>query len=306
MRSYDNVYVQGLLQTHGYAEAVIGNARTLVPPLHIDRLVELRMRRQQRLREDGFQGLVAVLTEGVIRTLVGGPDVMRDQLQHLIEVTQRYPVALHIPPFSAGALPGSDNVVIFGFERELDGTLVFTQPELAPSSPTPRTATSTTYSANPHSRWKISLGHRAPCDHAHPGSTAGESTFLGGWVARRDDRHASVGHGGGQPTVIGHQLHVRGIPVRGGHEMDSVQSPDHRSGERTRAVEDAGVHGDLCHRGKHLGGLGQLLGERGRVDQLTGVPVVVAPDGPQYLGAGQLGGDHQLVGPLVEPLLKRT
>jgi transcriptional regulator with XRE-family HTH domain len=131
VRSYDNVYVQGLLQTRAYAEAVIGNARTLVPPLHVDRLIELRMRRQRRLGEADFQGMTAVLTEGVIRTLVGGRDVMRDQLQHLLEVTQRYPLAVHILPFSAGPLPGSDNVVIFGFERELDGDVVYVDSETA-------------------------------------------------------------------------------------------------------------------------------------------------------------------------------
>ncbi len=131
VRSYDNVYVQGLLQTRAYAEAVVGNARSLVAPLHVDRLVELRMRRQRRLGDDDFQGLTAVLTEGVIRTLVGGPDVMRDQLQHLIEVTQRHSVAVHILPFSAGALPGSDNVVIFEFERELDGDVVYVDSETA-------------------------------------------------------------------------------------------------------------------------------------------------------------------------------
>jgi transcriptional regulator with XRE-family HTH domain len=131
IRSYDNVYVQGLLQTRAYAEAVVGNARTLVAPLHVDRLVELRMRRQQRLGGAGFEGLTAVLTEGVIRTLVGGRDVMRDQLQYLIEVTQRYPVAVHILPFSAGALPGSDNIVIFGFDPELDGDVVYVDSETA-------------------------------------------------------------------------------------------------------------------------------------------------------------------------------
>ncbi|MGH3765708.1 MAG: helix-turn-helix domain-containing protein [Pseudonocardiaceae bacterium] len=131
MRSYDNVYVQGLLQTRAYADAVVGNARTLVSPLHVDRLVELRMRRQRRLGDDDFQGLTAVLTEGVIRTLVGGRDVMRDQLQHLIEVTQRYPVAVHVLPFSAGAPPGSDNVVIFGFEDEIEGDVVYVDSETA-------------------------------------------------------------------------------------------------------------------------------------------------------------------------------
>jgi hypothetical protein len=124
-RSYDNAFVQGLLQTRAYAEAVIGNGRAFVAPINVDRVAELRLRRQQRLGENGFQGLVAVMTEGVIRTLVGGRDVMREQLRHLIEVSQEYPVTIHILPFSAGALPGSDNFVIFEFPDDLDGDVVY-------------------------------------------------------------------------------------------------------------------------------------------------------------------------------------
>lgn len=130
-RSYDNVFVQGLLQTRAYAEAVIGNGRAFVAPINVDRVAELRMRRQKRLAEDSFQGLVAVMTEGVIRTLVGGRDVMRDQLRHLIEVTQEYPVTIHILPFSAGALPGSDNFVIFEFPHDFDGDVVYVESDTA-------------------------------------------------------------------------------------------------------------------------------------------------------------------------------
>jgi transcriptional regulator with XRE-family HTH domain len=129
--SYDNVYVQGLLQTRPYAETLIGNARAFVSPINVDRMADLRMRRQQRLGEDGFQGLVAVLTEGVIRTIVGGRDIMRDQLRHLIEVTQQFPVTIHILPFVAGALPGTDNFVIFGFPHELDGEVVYVDSDTA-------------------------------------------------------------------------------------------------------------------------------------------------------------------------------
>ncbi len=130
-RSYDNVYVQGLLQTRAYAEAVIGNGRAFVPPINVDRVAELRMRRQQRLAEQDFQGLVAVMSEGVIRTLVGGRDIMREQLRHLIEVTQEYPVTIHILPFSAGALPGTDNFVIFEFPHDLDSDAVYVDSETA-------------------------------------------------------------------------------------------------------------------------------------------------------------------------------
>ena len=131
VRSYNTVFVQGLLQTRAYAEAVIGNGRAFIAPINIDRMAELRMRRQQRLGEDSFQGLVAVLTEGVIRTLVGGRDVMREQLRHLIEVTQEHPVTIHILPFSAGALPGTDNFVIFEFPHDFDGDVVYVESDTA-------------------------------------------------------------------------------------------------------------------------------------------------------------------------------
>lgn len=130
-RSYDNVYVQGLLQTRAYAETLIGNDRAFVSPINVDRMADLRMRRQQRLGEKDFQGLVAVLTEGVIRTIVGGRDVMREQLRYLIEVTQQYPVTIHILPFTAGASPGTDNFVIFGFPHELDGEMVYVDSDTA-------------------------------------------------------------------------------------------------------------------------------------------------------------------------------
>jgi hypothetical protein len=115
-RSYDTAYVQGLLQTKDYAEALIGSARAYIRPIDVDRLVELRLRRQKRLVEDDFQ-LTAVLTEGVVRTVVGGPEVMREQLRHLNRVAREHNVAMHVLPFTAGAPPGTDNFIIFEFPQ---------------------------------------------------------------------------------------------------------------------------------------------------------------------------------------------
>jgi hypothetical protein len=115
-RSYDTAYVQGLLQTKDYAEALIGSARAYIRPIDVDRLVELRLRRQKRLVEDDFQ-LTAVLTEGVVRTVVGGPEVMREQLRHLNQVAREHNVAMHVLPFTAGALRGTDNFIIFEFPQ---------------------------------------------------------------------------------------------------------------------------------------------------------------------------------------------
>ena len=53
-RSYDLAFVQGLLQTREYAEAVVSTARAFVNSVDVDRMVDLRLRRQQRLHEDDF------------------------------------------------------------------------------------------------------------------------------------------------------------------------------------------------------------------------------------------------------------
>lgn len=130
-RTYDCAFVQGLLQTREYAEAVVGSARAFVSPINVDRMVDMRLHRQDRLADPDFAGLTAVMTEGVIRTVVGGPQIMRDQLQHLLDIPSRLPVTIHVLPFRAGALPGADSFVVFGFPHEDDGEVVYVDSDTA-------------------------------------------------------------------------------------------------------------------------------------------------------------------------------
>lgn len=96
--------VPGLLQTEDYVQAL--NA-----PLHysglearVDDVVSVRLRRQERLSEaDDPLGLHVVLDEAVIRRVVGGPDVMRRQLHHLLAQMERPNVTVQVVPFSTGA-----------------------------------------------------------------------------------------------------------------------------------------------------------------------------------------------------------
>lgn len=130
-RSYDTAFVQGLLQTRRYAEAVVAAGRAFVAPIDVDRMVDMRLRRQKRLAEPSFHGLSAVMTESVIRTVVGGPTVMREQLEYLLDVGRQLPVTIHVLPFSAGALPGADNFVLFGFDHDEDGDVVYVDSDTA-------------------------------------------------------------------------------------------------------------------------------------------------------------------------------
>ena len=106
IRGYEISVVHGLLQTPQYARAVL----TEMFPRHtveqIDRLVDLRIQRQQRFDDDPPLELWAILDEAVIRRPVGGQAVMRGQLEHLLKMTARPGLTLQILPFSCGAHAG--------------------------------------------------------------------------------------------------------------------------------------------------------------------------------------------------------
>ncbi len=101
IREYELQFVPGLLQIEDYARAVIrlGN---LPSEEEVIRRAQARMSRQQILGRDNPPKVWAVLDEGVLRRVIGGPDVMKAQLRHLIEMCDHPAVTLQILPFSAG------------------------------------------------------------------------------------------------------------------------------------------------------------------------------------------------------------
>ncbi|MCP2237276.1 Helix-turn-helix domain-containing protein [Prauserella halophila] len=120
LSTYDAVFVQGLLQTEDYARAVVESARAWIRPTAVEDLVELRMRRQERLAEKGFGRLTAVLAESTLYHQVGGPNVLRAQLEKLCEVAEEGHQAVHVLPFESGPWPGIGGFVIFGFPDDED------------------------------------------------------------------------------------------------------------------------------------------------------------------------------------------
>ncbi len=101
IRTYQSQLVPGLLQTEDYARAVIGGALGESPE-EAERRVALRVARQMLLTRPGAPGLWAVVDEAVLRRPVGGPKVMRAQLERLIEATKLSNVTLQVLPFDAG------------------------------------------------------------------------------------------------------------------------------------------------------------------------------------------------------------
>lgn len=109
-RGWEPNVVHGLLQTPAYARAVLA-AHPGNRPGDIEDLVAVREKRQELLspelgdRPEPLE-LWAVLDEQVIRRPVGGPDVMREQIQHLVDMAARPNVTLQIVPIAKGAHPG--------------------------------------------------------------------------------------------------------------------------------------------------------------------------------------------------------
>jgi transcriptional regulator with XRE-family HTH domain len=107
IRTYEPELVPGLLQTADYARAVIRAGRPGDTAQEVDQRVEVRLERQEVLsRTDPPPPKVSVvLNEGVLARRVGGPEVMRAQLEHLTRGRDRANIIIQILPFSSGAHP---------------------------------------------------------------------------------------------------------------------------------------------------------------------------------------------------------
>ena len=116
IRTYELQFVPGLLQTRDYARAVImiGHARS--GSAEVERRVTLRMQRQELLVRPQPTQLWAIVDEAVLRRPIGGVEVMRAQLEALIEATKLPNVRLQVIPFDVGghaAAGGSYSILRF-------------------------------------------------------------------------------------------------------------------------------------------------------------------------------------------------
>ncbi len=102
IRTYEVQFVPGLLQTAAYARAVIRLGYPDDPEESIEHRVHLRMQRQERLRQKGGPRLWAVIDEAALKRPIGGEGIMREQLQHLLEVSMLPNITVQVMPFRFG------------------------------------------------------------------------------------------------------------------------------------------------------------------------------------------------------------
>jgi transcriptional regulator with XRE-family HTH domain len=102
IRTYECQIVPGLLQTEDYARIAFEGAPIPMRPDEVDKQVALRMERQGILTSDEPPLLRVVIDEGAVRRMVGGPTVMKAQIDKLIEESDRSNVQILMLPYAAG------------------------------------------------------------------------------------------------------------------------------------------------------------------------------------------------------------
>ncbi|MCX4641292.1 helix-turn-helix domain-containing protein [Streptomyces sp. NPDC055059] len=107
LRTYEPQYVTGLLQTPGYARAVLRGGLPNGSEEELVRRVELRLHRQSLLEREDAPTLWVVMEEAVLHRTVGSSDVMREQIERLLDVSELAHISVDIVPFTAGAHVGA-------------------------------------------------------------------------------------------------------------------------------------------------------------------------------------------------------
>ncbi|MGW3403258.1 helix-turn-helix domain-containing protein [Streptomyces zhihengii] len=127
LRVYESLIVPGLLQTREYAQAVIAGMWPEATPSEIDKRIQVRLKRQDRLADpDDPLRFWAVIDEALLRRTVGSPAVMAQQLTHLAELSERPHVTLQVLPFEVGAHPGMyGKFAILEFQDAMDASVVY-------------------------------------------------------------------------------------------------------------------------------------------------------------------------------------
>ncbi|MFF1487426.1 helix-turn-helix domain-containing protein [Streptomyces sp. NPDC058319] len=106
VRNYESSFIPGLLQTEGYARAVIKGVLPTATGKEVDQRVQARNERQGVFSKNDPLELWAIVDEAALRRTVGGTEVMVDQLNHLAKMAAEPYVTLQVIPFKSGAHPG--------------------------------------------------------------------------------------------------------------------------------------------------------------------------------------------------------
>ncbi|MGW2869661.1 helix-turn-helix domain-containing protein [Kitasatospora sp. NPDC001225] len=100
VRAYQDSMIYGPLQCRQYAQALFAHGVAAGNSEEIEELTRARLSRRDRFLEPDGPLLLVILDESAIRTVVGGPSVMRKQMEHLLEMAQLPNIIIQVAPFS--------------------------------------------------------------------------------------------------------------------------------------------------------------------------------------------------------------
>ncbi|UBU11156.1 helix-turn-helix domain-containing protein [Nonomuraea gerenzanensis] len=102
IRTYEVQFVPGLLQTKEYARAVVTAGAAGIGAEEIARRVDLRLERQRMFDRPDGPVFWAVIDEAALRRPIGGAEVMRAQIEHLVDLMRQPNITIQVMPFSFG------------------------------------------------------------------------------------------------------------------------------------------------------------------------------------------------------------
>ncbi|MFD9356463.1 helix-turn-helix domain-containing protein [Streptomyces sp. NPDC060031] len=116
-RTYEYQLVPGLLQTEEYARAVTEVKYLLEGEVEVEARVRLRMERQELLCSPARPRLLAILHEAVLHNHFGGPEVMRRQVEHLIDMAAMPNITIRVMPFTNRCLALGSPMTLLRFDQ---------------------------------------------------------------------------------------------------------------------------------------------------------------------------------------------
>ena len=123
---YESLLLPGLLQTRDYAQALVAGIQPDRDAEAVNRRVEVRMQRQERIHGEDPVDLWAVIDEAALTRSVGNPEVMRAQLEHLAMLGDLAHINIQVLPFRSGAHPGMSGAFsILEFPESADTAVVY-------------------------------------------------------------------------------------------------------------------------------------------------------------------------------------
>lgn len=122
LRTAQVMHLPGLLQTVDYARLVFRSDLPEPPPPEVEFLTSHRIKRQRVLFSEPPVPFSAVIHESALRILYGTAEITREQLRHIVKMSQHSHITIQVLPFSAGLVPGAAQTVVLaeGPIRQLD------------------------------------------------------------------------------------------------------------------------------------------------------------------------------------------